>query len=259
MGFVRLLCVLPWLLTSIPFIPAFKIEREFWFCVAAGLPLEVIAFYCYMWAIKVSPLSLTLPFLAFTPVFITFTGWMILNEKVSLLGFAGITLIVGGAYILNVSLAREGFLLPFKAIFKEKGSWLMLLVSFIYAFTSAIGRKAILHSDPFFFGVVYNLALTGLVALIYPVMGGRGGERLISHIRLSPVILLGVAEAVSIFSHVYALSLAQTAYMIALKRTSVLFGVLYGALLFGEERIRDRLLGAILMLFGVFVMAGVSG
>ncbi|MCX7817583.1 MAG: DMT family transporter [Syntrophales bacterium] len=258
MGFLRLICTLPWLFLSLPFIPDFKIEGEFWICIAFGLPLEVVAFYCYMRAIKVSPLSLTLPFLAFTPVFISLTGWIILDERVSLCGFAGIVLIVLGAYTLNLSSAREGFLMPFKAILKEQGSWLMFLVAFIYAFTSVMGRKAILHSNPFFFAVIYNLALTGLVAFIYPVMEGGACKKLYAGVRVAPVILLGLVEAISILSHVFALSLTQTAYMIALKRTSVLFGVLYGALLFSEEQIKERFLGAFLMLIGVFVMASVS-
>jgi uncharacterized membrane protein len=58
--------------------------------------------------------------------------------------------------------------------------------------------------------------------------------------------------AVSIFSHWVAISQVQAAYMIALKRTSLLFGVLYGAFWFKEEKIRERLIGAGLMLIGVF-------
>jgi len=43
--------------------------------------------------------------------------------------------------------------------------------------------------------------------------------------------------------------------MIAVKRTSLLFGVLYGAWLFREDKITERLTGAFIMLIGVFLIS----
>ena len=51
-----------------------------------------------------------------------------------------------------------------------------------------------------------------------------------------------------------AISMTNVAYMISLKRTSLLFGVLYGALWFKEEKIAERLMGAIIMILGVFLI-----
>jgi len=42
--------------------------------------------------------------------------------------------------------------------------------------------------------------------------------------------------------------------MISVKRTSLLFAVLYGAFWFREEKIRERLWGTALMVFGVFLI-----
>ncbi len=253
MGLIRLGYALPWLLTSLFFIPLVIPDTTFWLCMLIGLPLEATAFYCYMKALKVSPLSLSVPFLAFTPGFIIVTGWIILDEKISIGGFWGIILIIIGAYSLNLSQTRHGILGPLKAIFQEPGSRLMLLVSFIYAFTSAIGKLAIIHSNPYFFGVVYNVALTTLMLLFLPAAkNGKPGKNLLK----KPLIglLLGVIVSVAIFSHMLAISLTNVAYMISLKRTSLLFGVIYGALWFKEENIAERLTGAIIMITGVFLI-----
>ena len=48
---------------------------------------------------------MTLPYLAFTPVFVTLTGWAILGERVDLQGLGGIALVVAG-FITGIAAAR---------------------------------------------------------------------------------------------------------------------------------------------------------
>jgi uncharacterized membrane protein len=253
MGLARLGYAVPWLLAALFFIPWVIPDRTFWFCIAISLPMEALAFYCYMKALKVSPLSLTVPFLAFTPGFIILTGWIILGEEISPGGFWGIILIIMGAYFLNFSKTRYGLLAPLMAIFREPGSRLMLLVSFIYAFTSTIGKLAIIHSNPYFFGITYNMALAMLMTLFLPA---AANAEPVKNLVRRPIIglILGATVVTTIFSHMLAISMTNVAYMISLKRTSLLFGVLYGALWFKEEKIAERLTGAIIMISGVFLI-----
>ncbi|MGZ3597680.1 MAG: EamA family transporter [Syntrophales bacterium] len=253
MGIIRLGYALPWLLAALFFIPWIIPDTTFWFCIAIGLPLEALAFYCYMNALKVSPLSLTVPFLAFTPGFIILTGWIILDEEISPGGFCGIILIIVGAYFLNLSKTTYGLLAPLVAIFREPGSRLMLLVSFLYAFTSTIGKLAIIHSNPYIFGITYDAALAVLLTLFLPVAANAEPVR---NLIRRPIIglILGALVATTIFSQMLAISMMNVACMISLKRTSLLFGVLYGALWFKEKNIAERLTGAIIMITGVFLI-----
>ena len=253
MGLIRLAYTVPWLLAASLFIFPAKTDGVFWSCVLVGLPLEVLSFLCYMKALKVSPLSLSLPFLAFTPGFIILTGWLILGERLSAGGLAGIMLIIAGSYCLNISSLKQGALQPFRAIIREPGSRLMLLVSFIYAFTSTVGKLAILHSSPAYFGIVYYLLFTGLMFAGLAFIGKRSGNILRTRTP-AMALALGATVAVTIFSHMLAISLTQTAYMIALKRTSLLIGVLYGAWWFREEKIMERLTGASLMATGALLI-----
>jgi drug/metabolite transporter (DMT)-like permease len=252
MGLARTTYSVPLLLLALFFIPWPSLDRAFFTSILIALPLEVTAFILYMKAIKASPLSLTLPFLAFTPLFIIITGWVVLGEAVSIPGLAGILLIVSGAYVLNLSHVRGGLIAPVRAVFREKGSRLMLAVSFIYSITSVLGKRGVIHSDPFFFGVVYYVSFPLPLLPSPPAVK----EARLSNIAKKPAagMVIGVLTALEIFSHLKALSMVQTAYMISVKRTSLLFGVLYGALLFHEERITERLAGALIMLAGVFLI-----
>ena len=60
---------------------------------------------------------------------------------------------------------------------------------------------------------------------------------------------------VPIHPHFLALQGVEVAYMIAVKRTSLLFGILYGALVFGERQLGTRLLAGGIMLGGVLLIA----
>lgn len=252
MAMVRLTYTLPWLIVSLFFIPLVMPDRYYFLAIAAAIPLEICALYCYMKAIKISPLSLTLPFLAFTPAFLILTGRIMLGEKLNPAGIAGILLIVIGSYCLNLSHIKGGLFAPIRAVFKEQGSWLMLLVSFIYSITSVLGKIGVLHSNPYFFGSTYFIILTLFMATLMPLMPGKPMKRLTG----LPIkgITIGAIFAIMVFSHMLAISLVEAAYMISIKRISLLFGVLYGAWWFREERISERLFGSVIMLAGVFVI-----
>ena len=252
MGLIRLLYAIPYLLAGLAIIPRPPVDGVFWTSICIGLPLELTAFLCYMRAIKVSPLSLTIPFLAFTPVFVILTGFFILGETLNAFGLTGILLIVTGSYFLNLSKAQRNPMAPFKAVFREQGSWLMLITALIYSFTATLGKLAIRHSSPQFFAVTYFLLFSLFSGALFPLMPGAK----ISHLyrRPLPGILSGMILAGMIFSHTLAISMIQAAYMISVKRTSLLFGVLLGAVIFREQKIRERLTGAAVMMCGVLLI-----
>jgi drug/metabolite transporter (DMT)-like permease len=252
MGLVRLLFALPYLLIGLLVLPRPPLDRTFWICLGVGLPLELAAFLSYMRAIKVSPLSLSVPFLAFTPAFVILTGYVFLGEVLNFFGIFGIFLIVTGSYVLNLSQMSEDWLAPFRAVFREEGSWLMLLTAFIYAFTAALGKLAIQHSSPQFFGVIYFLLFTLLLLFLFPLIPQAKWSNLIK--QPWPGFAAGTVLALMIFSHTLAISLVEAAYMLSVKRTSLLFSVVLGALVFKEHKIRERLLGTLIMIVGVFII-----
>ena len=101
MAVVRSLAVAPWMILALLFLPSAVPDRTFWLAIAAALPLELSAYFLYMRALKLSPLSLSLPFLAFTPVFMILTGRFILDESITPGGSLGIGFIAGKARLFG--------------------------------------------------------------------------------------------------------------------------------------------------------------
>ncbi len=256
MGLNRLIYSLPLLIGTLLVVPWTVPGASFYLYLVVALPLEATAYYGYMTAIKISPLSLTVPFLPFTPVFTLLTGWVLLREFPGHGAIVGICLIVTGAYCLNLSSAKLGYLKPFKAIFREPGSILMLLVSMIYAITSVLGKMAVLHSNAYFFSAVYFMSFTVVQIALLPVIPTANLIRAVQKPLLG--VLTGTAFAMMILCHTLAIVHIEVADMVAIKRTSILFGALYGWWWFGEKRIGERLLGVVLMLFGIVVIGWLS-
>ena len=205
-AWLRLVFALPLLLLIFLFIPLPKLDKEFYTAFLISLPLEILAIVLYMKSLRLSPLSLTLPFLALTPVFLIFVSYVMLGEKVSFFGVIGILLIAMGSYTLNISKVRKGVLEPFRAVAREKGSVLMIVVALIYSLTSSLGKMAIKHSSPLFFGISYYTAL----ALFFTPIALYKGKGIRKGTALS-VLLPGVFYSFMVICHMIAISLAKVA------------------------------------------------
>lgn len=238
---------LPFLVVVFFFIDIPPLDNTFWLTLLIVIPLDVTAIILYIKAIHLSPLSLTIPFIALSPVFVIITAFVILGELPDISGLIGILLIVTGAYLLNVRATRYGILGPIMAIRREKGSVLMIIVAIIFSFTSTLGKVAVMHSSPLFFGAFYPFILTFIFTVI------AGFKRQLSGIISRPLIFLGIGfcMAMMMLSHYLAISLTDVAYMISVKRCSLLFSVIYGWVLFREISISERLIGSALMIAGV--------
>lgn len=254
-GWLRLMFTMPALVLLLPFIDIPSLDGTFYRTFAAALPFEVLAFALYMKALRVSPLSLTLPFLAFTPVFLVLSAHLIAGEAVSPRGASGIVLIAAGSYVLNIRDIGRGLLEPLRAIGRERGSVMMLAVAAIYSITSSLGKVAINHSSALFFGATYYIVFP----LAYtPFALPRIKEFRLAKGGLRTLLIIGLLNAVMICMHMLAMSMTQVAYMISVKRVSLLFSVLYGYVLFSEGRMRERAPGALLMFAG-FVLVVTAG
>ncbi len=225
----------------------------FFLITALLVPLEVIALHLYMGALKKSPLSLCVPFLAFTPGFILVTGWVILGERIGLIGISGVVMVIVGAYVLSAGGKATGALAPLKNFLREPGCIMMAVVALIFSITATGGKKLILLSSPMYVACFYFLAVLAGITIATGMR--RGGISGMLSVFKKPIMWgVGLTQAGMIITHCLAISMAPAAYMISLKRTSLLFGVAYGLLIFREKDARFRIPGSIIMLAGVFVL-----
>ena len=249
-------------LMSLPFLvplligrDSFPLSRNLILVVAIAIPFEILAYYIYLSAIRIAPLSLSVPYLSFTPVFAILTAAILLQERISFQGFLGILMVTVGAYVLNIERFVHHPLAPFKAIFKSSGSRRMLMVALIWSLTATLGKKGVQLSDPLFFAIFYTLSVSVPMLAIAGLRIKRRAATVNLKGRNSIWLALGgLVTALATISHFHAIKLAPVSYMIAVKRTSLIFSVLYGGLIFKEEHIRLRLLGTSIMLSGAVVL-----
>lgn len=248
LGFAGLLMLPVLLKSTLPALPL-----AFWAWMVVLIPAEIIAMYFYMKAIRDYPLSLTVPYLSFTPAFAILTAWLFLQEQISPTGFVGITLIIVGTWLLNTSetdkLSLRQVFEPLKAIVRNKGSRYMLLAALIYSLTATGGKAAMAFMPAEQFGSFYYVSV-GLAALL---IFGRKSAAVIKQ-NLMPAFFVAALMAIMVFLHFLALEQVEVAYMISVKRTSLLFGIIFGVLFFKEKHLALHMFAAALMLAGVFVI-----
>ena len=244
--------VLPWsaLVLLKQGVPA--VAPEFLRAAMISVVVNMIAVTLQVKALSISPLSLTVPFLAFTPLFMLVPSWIVLKEAPDALGLTGILLIVAGGYAIHIDKIRGGFLSPLKAIASEKGSLLMLLVAALWSISAVHDKVATVASSPAYFTTFFSLVFGVLYA---PLLFVGLRKRPLDRATWPRLLLLGLFAAIMILSQFTAIELTLASYVIAIKRAGMVLSVVFGYLFFKERHLRARLTGAALMTMGVVVLA----
>ncbi|MDD1696043.1 MAG: DMT family transporter [Methanoregula sp.] len=251
------------------------IGPEFFPAVAITVILNICGLSLIFRALSSSDLSLSMPMLSFTPVILIGTSYVILHEVPSFFGFIGICIIVSGSYVLNISAGHEHFLDPVRSMIRNRGSWYMLIVAFLFAVSISFDKIAMLNSDPFF-GMALTVLAIGSAFLIISAYSHtvkmRRDAHLTHHIpeakeqkdlQATPIplqqiaglsFLIGLFVAIEAASINVAYTLQIVPYVIAIKRLSIIFMVLYGTIVLSEGDLEKRVMGATIMVAGAIII-----
>jgi len=248
---VRLAYALPFIIPFLFFIKIPPLDSTFFTATAFAIPIDILALVLYQRAIKISPLSLTLPFLSFTPVFVVVTSFVLLREMPDKNGLVGIALVFFGVYLLNIHDIYRGFLEPLKSLKKEKGARTMLIVAFLFSININFGKIMAIHSSPDFLATFYITALT-ISYVLYLIATGK--TYAIKKLKNSPFLfsMIGLFGLIHFFTHFIAVTMTDLASMISVKRTSILFSIIFAAIFLREFHFTERLIGATVMIVGVW-------
>ena len=216
--------------------------------IATGT-LNVIAAFLVYDALRRTDLSLAVPVITFTLVFLVGTSFLLLGEVPTAAGAAGILLIVSGAILMHTMGGRSGFLHPIVNIVRDRGVMVMLVVAFLYSLSLPFDKAVVLASDTIF-GSSLVLCFIGIVFLTVSLARGSF-RRAPAAIALPLCLGLGLVLSLEAIAINIAYTLQIVPYVIAVKRLSILFSVLIGGIVFREEGIRYRILGALIMIGGV--------
>lgn len=243
---------LPFLLPLLLVIEIPPLGRQFWIALLVSGTLNVITTILYMRAIKLSDLSLSVPMVTFTPLFLLLTSPLLVGEFPGIYGLAGIIFIVTGSYTLNIKERSRGYLAPFKALVREKGPKLMLMVAFLWSITSNFDKLGVQDSSPIFWAIAANIYIS---IFMLPILILKSDQKLnqLTHY-IAPLLPVGLFTALTFIFQMTAINMTLVAYVISIKRTSVIMSVFWGYLIFKEKGLKERLFGSVLMIIGVVLI-----
>lgn len=244
---------LPILWVAFVFEPqkSFSITLGFWLMVDSVM--LAIATLFYVRALQLSDLSLVVPMLSFTPLFMMVTSRVMLGEVPTAVGATGVVLIVAGSYLLNLRHRHLGFWEPLRRLVTEKGTRYALVTSLIYSVGANIDKIAVRQSSP----VVWITYLTTATVLILGVFLKSQKDFTFAPLRKvwKPLAMIGSLYAVFYILQLVVIMMTLASYLVAVKRMSVVFSSIFGLWIWKESSFRDRLPGILLMIFGVILIS----
>ena len=233
-----------------------EIKPAFYYSIIIASIIDIIAMTFFLKAIASGELAKTFPLVAFTPVFLIATSFLILGETTSIIGLSGILAISLGAYLLRSESVRVGILEPLKLLLREKGSRYMLITAFLFSLIGPLFKKAILNSSPFF--ALATTEFLGTLLLILFFLPQKKictiHKKIASNFKL--LFLLSIATFFAALALFAALNFSIPAvYVISIKRTSILFTIILGFILFKEKNFARNLIAGTIIILGIFLIS----
>ncbi len=192
------------------------------------------------------------------PIFAAIWSALILGEKLPLLGYLGIVLIVGGICTVSIPLDRP--LSSFRPInlhsIIRKGAvnWALACAIFISIFS--VSDKVVVSATPPLVYIWWVIA--GNTVLWFPIVWRRLPLRKnFGELRRNwrGVIATGIAMTTAYGAALAALALTSASYVVAGRGLSVVIGAMVGSLMLKESFGYGRIIGALLMVIGLMLIA----
>lgn len=217
----------------------------------ASVGLNVIANLGFFMAIRSSPLSVTIPLLSLTPVFATLLAIPALGERPTAAQWAGVALVVTGAFLLNIRRRDPAVGSFWHALTHERGPLWMAVVALLWSITIPLDKLAAERASAPFHGFVLNAGV-GLFALILLVAQGRLREvRAVKEVPGAFALALILSTA-ALGLQLMALQLIWVGFVETLKRgVGNVMALVLGRFLFGETITWGKIAGVALMAAGV--------
>jgi drug/metabolite transporter (DMT)-like permease len=222
---------------------------------AGSISFALVGNLFFMRALQVSPLSLTIPFLSFSPVFTVLFSRGLLGEAPQPLQALGIGWVVLGAFLLN--LAREDLRRPSRflsGVTRERGSLMMLAAALLWSLGSIFDKRALTHASVPVHAFIQCLGIALCVIVLLALRRDLRALATVNRCRGTYAVGLLVASAAQGLQFL-ALPLVVVSLFEAIKRCiGMTMAVLNGALLFGEPVTAQKLLAIVLMGTGVVLI-----
>lgn len=231
-----------------------EVSTRFLVALLSSSFIQLAVILLYMKAIKRAELSVTVPLVTLTPLFMLLSSPLLIGEFPSGVGIGGILLIVAGTYLLNMESSRKGFFAPFRNLVYSQSSRYMLIVAFLWSITANIDKIGVEETSPVFWAFSKDLLiLLYLVPIVY-----FKSKAPLHQLRQRWLSLLGIGifRTTSVLTQMFAIQYILVAYVISIKRSSALLIILYAFFFLHERKnFKTRLWAVVIITFGLALIA----
>lgn len=222
--------------------------RFWWPLLIIWLILYPIQTYLMYRAVRESDISTITPVMCLLPVFNIGTSFILLGEKPSFIGLAGIFLIAYGTYSM---LWQKGG----KAVLSTP-VLMMVGAMFCIAIGSTLDKISMGVSNPIFYSFINTL---GASVIFFILMHFYREKHSFSQMHSKkwfwPFVLVGILQAISYTSSMYAFKYGPTSYVLAIRAGSYVLTGLYGILVLKENFSTRKKKAFAFFLLGVLALA----
>lgn len=220
--------------------------------VVATIVIHAIYFYALARSYRSGQFSMVYPIarglgVALVPVL----ALLLLGERLSPLGSAGITLVVLGIVVLQLGGRPAGAVAPRRQL--GPGTWWALLTGVMTACYSLVDKVGVgyLHPVPYI-----TLMFLGINLLLLPaILAEPAALRREWAANWRPIVVASVFTAAAYLLVLFAFRLSKAGYVVATREVSIVLSALIGSLWLKEGALGPRLAGALVVLAGVVCVA----
>ena len=230
----------------------------YWPPALASTALNLGGHVAFVQAVRISPLSETVPLLSLTPVFTALLAIPILGEWPGAYGALGVVLVVLGAFWLHAGPESDG-LRRWSRLLREPGAWLMMATAFGWSLSIPLDKLAIQHASPTFHGLVLTAGITLGAGLLALPSGGLGDLRaaVASRDRTRDFIVALILCTATLVFQLLALSMTLVSVVETAKRgIANLMALALGRVVFDETLPLAKWVAASIMAVGVALIVG---
>ena len=223
-----------------------------WAFVILSGTLEAVYFYSLSQAYTYGDLSVVYPIArGSAPVFVLIWAALFLNERPTMIGLAGILLVIVGLYLIHLPRIQD-WMQPLVAFRTRAVRWALLTGLLISAYT-AIDKKGIAYFSPWVY--LYLVLFICWIFLGFQWFLRERRAALLGEVSLDrslfPVLLAAIFGTSGYVLVLVAMKLSPVSYVSPVREISVVMGTWIGVRFLGEAG------GALRVVAACFVAAGV--
>lgn len=201
-----------------------------------------------------SDLAFIYPISRASPLIITFLSYLFFKEKVTIIGFLGILLIILGIYFIST----DSFsLIKFINIFKKRNSGffyalLTLLTVSIYSLVDKMGAK---YVNPIIY--VYFFEVISLMPFSIYVLIKKKKYDLIKILNKEKIyiVITSLSIILSYSLIIFVMRISKLSYIVSIREVSIVFGVILGIVFLKEKYKFVRITSSLLIFIGILLIS----